>query len=63
MSFVFLAVVLQTPQDPQMRWICKASRSRTLMVTKFAVLHSTCMLRCQLVLYLLACRWKFGPLF
>jgi len=39
------------------------SWSRTLILFNFAVLHSTCMLLCQLVLYLLTCRWKFGPLF
>lgn len=43
--------------------VLQTSWSRTLMLAKFPVLHSTCMLLCQLVLYLLACRWKFGPLF
>lgn len=36
---------------------------RPSKLAKFAVLHSTCMLVCQLVLYLLACRWKCGSLF
>lgn len=43
--------------------VLQTSWSRTLMLARFAVLHSTCTLLCQLVLYLLACRWKFGPLF
>lgn len=44
-------------EDLQTSW------SRTLTLLKFAVLHGTCMLLCQLALYLLACRGKFGPLF
>lgn len=32
-------------------------------LAKFAVLHSTHMLVCQLVLYLLACSWNLGSLF
>lgn len=44
-------------EDLQTSW------PRTLMLLKFAVLHGTCMLLCQLAPYLLACRGKFGPLF